>query len=144
MLLACVPLATAKAPGAYPTENVAEYVVNKVNVKVLPEALRPKPKKGKQTFADYGFVTSKVDDREAALEGPNGTSRISISILQESKSGIYVCLNGAVQKQGAGRIQRVLLLKHKNSDSLLGGWVSSKEFEACPVIGATQEEVPVN
>jgi len=135
MFLACVPLAIAKGHEDYPKEKIPEYVVEKVNVKVLPSALRPKLEKGKQTLADYGYVTSKIDDKEAIVEAPNGGPRISISILQEDKSGIYVCLNGNAQNQNAGRIQRVLLLKSKNPDSLLMGTESSKAFSGCPAIG---------
>jgi len=54
MLLACVPLAMAKGHEDYPTERIAEYVIEKVNIKILPTALRPKLEKGKHTFADYG------------------------------------------------------------------------------------------
>jgi hypothetical protein len=140
MLLACMPLAMAKGHEDYPKEKIAAYVVEKVNVKVLPSALRPKLEKGKQTFADYGYVTSKIGANEAIVEAPNGGPRISLSVLQEDKSGIYVCLNGNAQNQATGRIQRVLLLKSKDSDSLLKGTESSKAFSGCPVIGATNQD----
>jgi len=141
MLLACVPLAVAKGHEDYPKEKIAEYVVDKVNVKVLPSALRPKLEKGKQTFADYGYVTSKIDENEVVVAAPNGGPRISLSVLQEDKSGIYVCLNGNTQNQATGRIQRVLLLKRKNPDSLLQGTESSKAFSVCPVIGGSDQDV---
>ncbi len=139
MLLACVPLAIAKGHEDYPKEKVAEYVVDKINVNVLPSALRPKLEKGKQTFADYGYVTSKIDDKEAIVAAPNGGPRISLSVLQEDKSGIYVCLNGNAQNQTTGRIQRVLLLKRKNAGSLLNGNESSRVFAGCPVMGAPDQ-----
>jgi hypothetical protein len=140
MLLACVPLARAKGHEDYPTEKVAEYVVEKAHIKILPTALRPKLEKGKQTFADYGYVTSKIDDQEAVVEAPNGGPRITISVLEEGKSGIYVCLNGNAQNQTTGRIQHVLLLKRKNADSLLNGNESSKAFAGCPAIGTTDQD----
>jgi len=140
MLLACVPLAMAKGHEDYPTEKVAEYVVEKANIKILPTALRPKLEKGKQTFADYGYVTSKIDDKEAVVEAPNGGPRITISVLEEGKSGIYVCLNGNAQNQTTGRIQHVLLLKRKNADSLLNGNESLKAFAGCPAIGTTDQD----
>jgi hypothetical protein len=141
ILLACVPLAMAKGHEDYPKEKVAEYVVDKLNVRVLPSALRPKVEKGKQTFADYGYVTSKIADKEAVVDAPNGGPRISLSVLQEDKSGIYVCLNGNAQNQTAGRIQRVLLLKRKSADGLLNGNESSKAFSVCPVIGGADQDV---
>jgi hypothetical protein len=140
MLLACAPLATAKGHEDYPTEKVAEYVVEKADIKILPTAFRPKLEKGKQTFADYGYVTSKIDDKEAVVEAPNGGPRITISVLEEGKSGIYVCLNGNAQNQTTGRIQHVLLLKRKNADSLLNGNESSKAFAGCPAIGTTDQD----
>jgi len=141
MLLACVPLALAKGSEDYPKEKVAEYVVEKVSVKALPSEVRPKLEKGKQTLAEYGYTTSKVDDQQAILDAPNGNSRITISILQENKSGIYVCLSGGAQNPSVGPIQRVLLLKRKNPDSLLAGRESAKSFASCPVIGGADQDV---
>ncbi len=92
------------------------------------------------TFADYGYATSKIDDKEAVVEAPNGGPRITISVLEEGKSGIYVCLNGNPQNQTTGRIQRVVLLKRKNADSLLNGNESSKAFAGCPAIGTTDQD----
>jgi hypothetical protein len=90
-LLACVPLAMAKSDKAYPKEKLAEFVVDKLDVTSIPSAIRPKREKGKKTFGDYGYVTRKLDDNEALLEAPQGRSQITIGILEENKSGIYVC-----------------------------------------------------
>ena len=141
VLLACVPLAMAKVPVEYPKEKVAQYVVEKVSVKVLPSEMRPKLEKGKQTFADYGYVTAKTDEKEAVVAAPNGEAQISFSVLQVGKSGIYVCMNGTVPNQNAARIQRVLLLKSKGADGLLKGNESSKGFDSCPVIGGADQDV---
>jgi len=138
VLLACVPLAVAETHYDYPKEKVAAFVVEKVEVTSLPTALRPKPAKGKKTFGDYGYTTQKVDENEALLKAPQGTSQIAINILEEGQSGIYVCVTGQGQNQG-GRVQRVLLLKAKSADGTLKGREASKEFDGCPVIGGGGE-----
>lgn len=134
-LLACMPLAVARSDKAYPKEKLTEFVVEKLDVTSIPSTIRPKREKGKKTLGDYGYVTRKVDDREVLVEAAQSRSQITISILEESKSGIYVCLSGQAQNESSSHIQRVLLLKLKNSDGLLKGRESWKEFEACPVIG---------
>jgi hypothetical protein len=134
-LLACIPLAAAKSDKAYPKEKVAEFVVDKLDVTSMPSAMQPKRKKGKKTFGDYGYITRKLDDSQALIEAPQGVSQITISILEESKAGIYVCFNDQAQNQSSRQIQRVLLLKLKNGSGLLQGRESWKEFDSCPVIG---------
>jgi hypothetical protein len=137
MLLACVPVAVAVAEThyAYRTEKLAEFVVEKLEVASIPSAIRPKIARGKTTLGDYGYVTQRVDDKEALVKAPQGSSQIAISILEENTSGIYVCVNGQGQNQNSGHIQRVLLLKLNNANGLLKGREASKEFVGCPVIG---------
>jgi len=138
-LLMCMPLAAATSDKAYPSEKVAEFIVEKLDVTSMPSAIQPKREKGKKTFGDYGYVTRKLDDNEALIEPPRGGSQITISVLEQNKSGIYVCLNGQAEKQDGGRIQRVFLLK-KNGSGLLKGRESSKEFQGCPVIGGGESD----
>ncbi len=140
LLLAWMPLAVAKSEKAYPKEKVAEFVVQKLDVTSMPFAIRPKREKGKKTFGDYGYVTRKIDEKEALMEAPQGRSQITISVLEENKSGIYVCFNGETQKQGSSQIQRVFLLTVKNGDGLLKGRESRKEFDSCPVIGGPDSD----
>jgi hypothetical protein len=135
LLLAWMPLAVAKSEKAYPKEKVAEFVVEKLDVTSLPLAMRPKQEKGKKTFEDYGYVRRRVDDKEALVEDPQGGSQITVSILEENKSRIYVCFNNVPQKQSSSQIQRVFLLKIKNGSGLLKGRESWKEFDTCPVMG---------
>src|SRR5258706_10895132 len=139
-LLVCMPLGMAKSDNAYPKEKVAEFVVEKLDVTSIPSAIRPKREKGKKTFGDYGYVTRKLDDKEALVEAPQGLSQVTISILEEDKSGIYVCFSGQAQKQSGTQIQRVLLLRLKNGNGLLKGRESWKEFDSCPVIGGTDND----
>src|SRR6202022_1798684 len=143
-LLVCMPLAVAKSDEAYPKEKIAEFVVEKLDVTSIPSAIRPKREKGKKTFGDYGYVTRKLDDNEALVERPQGRSQITISILEENKSGIYVCLKGQAQKQGSSQIQRVFLLKLKDGNGLLKGRESWKEFDSCPVTGGTDNDSAAN
>jgi hypothetical protein len=140
LILACVPVAIAGTHSVSPNGKLAEFVVEKLDVTSFPSAIRPKPAKGKKTFSDYGYVTQKIDDREAMVKAPQGSSQIAINILEESQSGIYVCVSGNAEGQSGGRIQRVYLLREKNADGLLKGREASKEFEGCPVIGGGGEE----
>jgi hypothetical protein len=135
-LLACVPVAVAGSHYDYPKSQLAEFVVEKLDVTSIPSQLRPKTVHGKKTLGDYGYSTLKVDETEALVKAPQGSSQIAISVLGQSESGIYVCVNGG-QGASGGRVQRVLLLRAKNADGLLKGREASKEFDACPVIGAT-------
>lgn len=137
LILACAPLAVAATHYSYPTENVGQFVVEKLDVTSFPSAIRPKPAKGKKTFGDYGFVTQKLDDKQAILTAPQGSSQIALDILEESQSGIYVCVRGKASGQNGATVQRVYLLKAANSGGLLKGREASKEFDGCPVVGGT-------
>jgi hypothetical protein len=58
--LACGSLALANSNVPYPKENVAQFVVEKLDVTTLPFSIRPKPEKRKKTFGDYGYVTRRA------------------------------------------------------------------------------------
>jgi hypothetical protein len=139
LILSFVPVAIAGTHATYPNEKLAEFVVAKADVTSFPSAIRPKPAKGKKTFSDYGYVTQTIDDRQAIVKAPQGSSQIALNVLEESQAGIYVCVSGKGQDQTGGRIQRVYLLREKNSDGLLKGREASKEFDGCPVIGGAGE-----
>src|SRR5208282_4352286 len=136
LALACVPAALAGSNVPYPTENVAEFVVKKLDVTTLPSTIRPKPDKKKKTFGDYGYVTRQLDEKQVLVEATPGGTQINIRILEQKASGIYVCVEGLGKDASSGQIQRVFLLKQKNADGLLKGRESWKEFDGCPVIGA--------
>jgi hypothetical protein len=136
LALACVPVALAKNNAAIPSEKLAEFVVEKLDVTTLPPSIRPKPEKKKKTFSDYGYATRRVEEKEALVEATPGGAQINIRILEQKESEIYVCVQGPGQNASSGQIQRVFLLKFKNADGLLKGRESWKEFSGCPVIGA--------
>lgn len=144
IVLVCAPLAAAGSNGPYPTERVAEFVVDKLNVTSVPSEIWPKPEKGKKTLGDYGYRTQEVRENEALIQSPGGKSQISIKVLERRESGIYVCVDGQSQepKGAAIQIQRVLLLKRKDAEGLLKGHVSSKEFASYPVIGGEDNTLP--
>jgi hypothetical protein len=135
VVLACAPFVVAGNDAVYPTEKVAEFVFEKVDVTSLPSAIRPKPVKGKKTFSDYGYVAREVGEKNALLESPQGASKISIEVLEAQRSGIYVCVINQTTNKSAERFQRVFLLKLKNGNGLLRGRETWKEFDACPAIG---------
>jgi hypothetical protein len=140
LALACVPVALAKNGAAIPSEKVAEFVVEKLDVTTLPSAIRPKPEKKKKTFSDYGYVTRRVEEKEALVEATPGGVQIKIRILEQKTTEIYVCVQGPGQNSSSGQIQRVFLLKLKNADGLLKGRESWKEFDGCPAIGGTDSD----
>jgi hypothetical protein len=133
--LACVPAALAANNASYPKENVAEFVIEKLDITTLPPAIRPKPEKSKKTFGDYRYVTRQEDDKEGVVEAPPQGSPINIRILEQKSSGIYVCVQGQSKKSDSGQIQVVYLLKLKKATGLLKGGESWKEFDVCPAIG---------
>jgi len=138
LALACTPLLLAGNEAAYPTEKIAAFVFEKVDVTTLPSAIRPKPVKGKKTFGDYGYVARELDEKKALLDPPQGASQVSIAVLEAQKSGIYVCVNTQSAGQSHDRFQRVLLLKLKNG--LLKGRETWREFDSCPVIGGGDKD----
>jgi hypothetical protein len=137
--LACVPAVVAATDGPYPKEKLAEFVIEKLDVTTLPPAIRPKREKGKKTFAEYGYVTRQIADKEAVLEVAPRTSQINIRVLEQESAGIFVCVEGQA-KDASSRIQRVYLLKLKGGNGLLKGRESWREFDGCPVVGGVDAE----
>ena len=138
VVLACAPLLLAGNDAVYPTEKIAAFVFEKVDVTTLPSAIRPKPVKSKKTFGDYGYVARELDETKALLDPPPGAPQVSIDVLEAQKSGIYVCVNSQSAGASHDRFQRVLLLKLKNG--LLKGRESWKDFDSCPVIGGVDKD----
>ena len=131
--LAFAPLVFAGNDAAYPTEKIASFVFEKVDLTTLPSAIRPKAIKGKKTFGDYGYAAREIDEKKALLDSPQGAGNISIEVLEAKKSGIFVCLNSQTAGKSGAQFQCVLLLKLK--DGLLKGRETWKEYDSCPVIG---------
>jgi hypothetical protein len=144
MLCGMIALATASAAVAnntasYPKAEVVKLVVEKLDVTTLPSGIRPNRDHSKKTFSDYGYVTSSLDENQAVVAAPTGT-QINIKILEQKSSEIYVCIAGLGENASSAKIQRVFLVKMKNSGSLLKGRESWKEFDACPVVGGTDHD----
>ena len=137
--LATTSAALANNTASYPKDQVTKFVVENLDVTTLPTGIKPKHDHGKKTFSDYGYATSSLDGNQAVVATPTGT-QINITILEQKSSEIYVCVSGAGEKTSSAKIQRVFLLKVKNSGSLLKGRESWKEFNACPVIGGTDHD----
>ena len=136
-VLSCAPLAIAGDKAAYPKDNVAQFVLEKLDVTSLPSTLRPKKEKAKKTFAEYGFIAQKLDKNDAIIEAADGVSRLVIKVLDQTSKGIYVCFADPGQNGGEPKTQIVVLLKMKDPNALLKGRESFGEFAACPVIGGT-------
>jgi len=137
--LATASVAVANNTASYPKGEVTKLVVEKLDVTTLPSGIRPKRDHNKKTFSDYGYMTSSLDENQAVVATPAGT-QINIKLLEQKSSEIYVCVAGPGENVNSGKIQRVFLVKLKNSDSLLKGRESWKEFDACPVMGGTDHD----
>jgi hypothetical protein len=135
--LSYAPLVVAGNEAAYPKEKVAAFVVEKLDLTSLPPAFRPKKEKGKKTFADYGFTAQTVNENEALIEAPGGVRRLAIKVLDQNSSGIYVCVAEPGENGIQTKTQSVIHLKRKDSNVLLKGRESFREFAACPVIGGS-------
>jgi hypothetical protein len=135
--LSYAPLGIAGNKAEYPTEKVAEFVIEKLDVTSLPSVFRPKKEKGKKTFADYGFTAQTVGENEAVIESAGGARRLAIKVLDQRSSGIYVCVAEPEEKGGPAKTQSVILLKRKDANALLKGRESWREFAACAVIGGS-------
>jgi hypothetical protein len=131
------PLVVAGNEAAYPREKVAAFVVEKLDATSLPSAFRPKKEKGKKTLADYGFIPQRMDENEAIIEAEGGVRRLAIKVLDQTSSGIYVCVAEPGENGGDTKAQSVVLLKRKNPNTLLKGRESFREFSTCPVIGGS-------
>ena len=138
-VLSCAPFAALGNNAAYPTEKVTEFVIEKLDLTSLPTPFRPHKEKGKKTFADYGFTPQKLEESSAVLETTGGAEKLSLKVLEQKSSGIYVCVSQVGQPGEAVKIQRVFLVKRKSSDDLLKGHEAFREFENCPVIGESEE-----
>jgi len=134
--LSYAPLVEAGNEAAYPKEKIASFVVEKMDLSLLPSAFRPKKEKGKKTLADYGFTAQRMDENEAIIEAPGGVRKLAIKVLDQKSSGIYVCVAEPGENGGETKTQSVVLLKRKNSSALLKGRESFREFAACPAIGS--------
>jgi hypothetical protein len=134
------PLGMAGDKAFYPKENVAQFVVEKLDVTSLPSAMRPKKEKGKKTFADYGFTAESVEESEAIIQAAGGTRRLLIKVLDQQSGGIYACVAQPGQNGGAAKTQTVIFLKRKDSNALLKGRGSWREFTSCPVIGESDND----
>jgi hypothetical protein len=122
----------------YPTENVAQFVVEKLDANSLPAALRPKHQKEKKTLAEYGYSVEKMEGTGAVVQG--GGRRLSIAVLEQNGSGIFACVSEPAATGDQPKAQSVVLLKRKDASALLRSQLSSREFAACPVIGGEAEE----
>ena len=135
--MSCAPLAVAGNEASYPKEKVAAFVVEKMDLTSLPFAFRPKKEKGKKTLADYGFTAQTVSENEAVIESAGGVKRLAIRVLDQNSSGIYVCVAEPGENGSQAKTQSVIHLQRKDSNTLLKGRESFRDFAACPVIGGS-------
>jgi len=136
-MLGYMPWVMASERGSYPTERVATFVVDNLDVTSLPSVFRTKKEKGKKTFADYGYTTQNLDDKKA-LEALSAGHLLSIRILEGSPSGIYACVAKVAQDGSNPTAQNVIVIKKKESSTLLKASETSREFASCPRLPAIE------
>src|SRR5277367_3777595 len=117
--LASGSFAAARENAPYPSEKLAAFVVEKLDVTSLPSAYRPRKEKGKRTLADFGFTAQNISDSQAFVNSSTGAYRLSIRILEQTGSGIYACVSQPAQDGAAPKAQSVVLLRRKESNDLL-------------------------
>jgi hypothetical protein len=137
ILLTGTPKILADNVTPYPSERVAAFVVEKLDVTSLPSSYRPKKEKGKQTLGNYGYTVEKLEENEAVVASHTGAHHLSIRVLQEDSSGIYACITEHDPDASETKAQSVIVLKHRNADQLLKAHESRKEFSVCPVLGGS-------
>jgi hypothetical protein len=135
--LAYAPLGLAGNKGAYPTEKVAAFVAEKLDLTSLPSTFQLKKEKGKKTIADYGFIAQMVSENETVIQAASGGKKFAITILDQTSSGIYACVAEPGENGGTAKMQSVIFLKRKDANGLLKARESWREFAACPVIGGS-------
>jgi hypothetical protein len=141
--LAYASVVLAGNNAAYPKEKVAAFVVDNLDLTSLPSTIWPKKEKGKKTLADYGYTAQTIQDNEVIIEAPGSVRTLSIKVLDQRPSGIYVCVAVSGQKGGEAKARSVVLLKRNNSNALLKGSFSWREFASCPVIGGNNSQTDV-
>jgi len=135
--LVYAPLGLAGNKAAYPTEKVAAFVAEKLDLTSLPSAFRPKKQRGKKTIAEYGFTAQMVSENAAVIEAASGDKKFAITILDQTSSGIYACVAEPGENGSTAKAQSVIFLKRKDASALLKARESWREFAACPVIGGS-------
>jgi hypothetical protein len=127
--------ATAGNGPAYPSADLAKFVLEKLDASSLPLEFRPQKEKGKKTFAEYGFPTQTIDEMDASVQSDN-SKHLRIRVLEATSSGIFVCIADG-QNPAEARKQSVVLLKRKDSSALLKRHITFREFSSCPSISWT-------
>jgi hypothetical protein len=133
LALACAPLALAGEKVEYPTENVAQFVVEKLDATSLAPVLKLKKEKGKKTLAEYKYSTEQITEKEAIVA--SGGRSLRLTVLEQSRKGIYLCVSEPGRDGAQPKAQSVVLVKRTDARALLLGRMSWREFVACPVIG---------
>jgi hypothetical protein len=130
LALACAPLALAGEKVEYPTENVAQFVVEKLDATSLTPVLKLKKEKA---LAQYKYSTEQITEKEAIVA--SGGRSLRLTVLEQSRKGIYLCVSEPGRDGAQPKMQSVVLVKRTDARALLLGRMSWMDFVACPVIG---------
>jgi hypothetical protein len=84
----------------------------KLDATSLTPVLKLKKEKGKKTFAEYGYSTKRINEKEALVE--SGGRSLRLTVLEQSQNGIYVCVSEPGENGGQPKAQSVVLVKRKD------------------------------
>ena len=118
----------------YPARDVAQFVVDMLDVTSFPNSIGPRRAKGKATFRDYGVVPRRIAGNEAVLEESDGSWTFVITILKRTDLGIGICFEHRGAYPAHYHTQEVLLLTRPDSKSMLTAAESDADFKECPVL----------
>jgi len=87
--LTCTPLESTANNRAQPSERIAQFVVDTLDLTSLPAAFRLKKAKGKKTFADYGFVAQSLGETDVILTPTPRTSPLQTTVIPSVASTLF-------------------------------------------------------
>jgi hypothetical protein len=119
----------------YPSQGIARFVVENLDVTSFPSSIGPRREKGKIYFKDYGLVEKTVTESAAELAEKGGGWRFSIKVLEHSKSGILICLEDQATNGGTYHTQTVLSLRRETDKGPLRAEKRDVTHKDCPVFG---------
>jgi hypothetical protein len=116
----------------YPTRNLAQFVIDKLDLTSFPSSIGPRRAEGKASFQDYGAFPRKVSEDEADLALKDESWWYRIAILKRTDSDIFACFEDRATYPARYHTQNVLWLLRPDSQSMLNAEISKIAFDDCP------------
>ena len=117
----------------YPSKDLAQFVIDNLDVTSFPSSIGPRRVEGKTSFRDYGIVPLKVSESEAALEEKDGSWSFHITILSASPDGgVFVCFEDRGKYPARYHSQNALWLVRRDFNSKLKAQEIKVANSKCP------------